>query len=271
MPADAHAARELLCLERPFNAYLLALIERGALGHDEIAGPIVGCWRGGQLEGICVLGSNLVISHPASVESIEMFADYARRCRAAFWVAVGEDGAIDRFMGLYGRQARDIRIERGGQLLFRLTVRPEAPEVALRRSEPEDLGALLRADRSMVLEELGFDPFESVGRAYRDGWLRRIREGRSWVVGDRGGPITFKVDQSATSDDVVQLAGIYTVPEARRAGLAFAGVASVCAQLMETRPMVTLYVDRNNTAAVRLYQKLGFEAVGAIRSVWFEI
>ena len=91
------------------------------------------------------------------------------------------------------------------------------------------------------------------------------------MVGDRGGPITFKVDQSATSDDVVQLAGIYTVPEARRAGLASAGVAAVCAQLMESRPMVTLYVDRNNTAAVRLYQKLGFEAVGTIRSVWFEI
>ncbi|MEE2780270.1 MAG: GNAT family N-acetyltransferase [Myxococcota bacterium] len=276
MPADARAARSLLLRAPAFNAYLLALVDKGALGHDEVAGPIVGYWRGGELEGICVLGSNLVISEPVSEEAIETFADYARRSRAAFWVAVGEDTTIDRFMNLYGRQARDIRVERGGQVLFRMTESPQVPEATaetgvVRPAELEDLGVLLRTDRAMVSEELGFDPFESVARAYREGWLRRIREGRCWVIGPTGGPLSFKMDQSATSGDVVQLAGIYTAPSARRRGLAVLGVTSVCATLLQSAEMVTLYVDSANIPAVRLYEKLGFVASGFIRSVWFEI
>jgi ribosomal protein S18 acetylase RimI-like enzyme len=256
------------------NAYLLAQIARGALDRDDIAGPLIGHWSAGQLAGICILGSNLVISEPASAGAIEGFAEYARRLGIPFWVAVGPDLAIQDFLSAYGRDTRRIRLERGNQVLYGLS-QEAAPAPggcdALRPAQLEDVEALVALDRRMVTEEIGFDPFATVLGPYRQGWIRRVREGRAWVTGRVGGDLAFKIDQSAVSRDAVQLAGIYTVPEARRRGIARGGVGEMCRLLLESTPRVTLYVHGDNTAAVQLYEALGFEPLALVRSVWFQV
>ena len=126
----------------------------------------------------------------------------------------------------------------------------------------------MHMDRAMVTEELGFDPFARDLESYRRGWKRRIREGRSWVV-SRQNTLLFKVDQSASSEDVIQLAGVYTLPSERRRGIARKAMTEMCAWALERVPVVTLYVDSENTHAIKLYEKLGFDFRGLIRSVWF--
>ncbi|MGM0577353.1 MAG: GNAT family N-acetyltransferase [Myxococcota bacterium] len=273
---DRWAALRLLRRSVEHNAYLLSQIARGAIGRDDVAGPLVGHWRDGRLDGLCILGSNLVISRPASDEAVDAFAEYARRSRFRVWVAVGDDATIDRFMSAYGRTWRPIRIERAGQALYRvdgdaLEGDDAARSPELRPADIREVEALMEADRAMVREELGFDPFVRDLPSYREGWRRRIREERCWVVGPVGGPVRFKVDHSAVSEDVVQLAGIFTRPEERRQGLARAGVGEMCRRLLGRVSSVTLYVHRHNIPAIALYESLGFERVGAVRSVWFEI
>jgi ribosomal protein S18 acetylase RimI-like enzyme len=266
---------ELFLLQRPAeNAYLLAQVARGALDRDDIAGPLIGHWSAGQLAGVCILGSNLVISEPASHTAIEGFAEYARRLGVPFWVAVGPDATIQHFLESYGRDTRQIRLERGNQVLYGLT-REAAPAPGgwdgLRQAELEDVETLVALDRRMVSEEIGFDPFTTVIGAYRQGWIRRVRERRAWVIGPVGGSLTFKIDQSAVSRDAVQLAGIYTAPDARRQGIARGGVGAMCRLLLESTPLVTLYVHGDNTPAVRLYEGLGFQPLALVRSVWFQV
>ncbi|MBD90779.1 MAG: hypothetical protein CL940_10605 [Deltaproteobacteria bacterium] len=256
------------------NAYLLAQVARGALDRDDIAGPMIGSYRAGTLDGVCIVGSNLVISEPASDAAIDAFAEYARRQGIPFWVAVGPDATMDRFLTAYGRDTRKIHLERGSQLLYEL-VAQDLDEAyrsdTLRPALTEDLEALVALDLRMVSEEIGFDPFAQVQEAYRQGWLRRVRERRAWVVGPVGGELTFKVDQSAVSDHAIQLAGIYTVPESRGQGLARTATGEMCHRLLRSCPRITLYVHRENAPAVALYERLGFRARGEVRSAWFKV
>lgn len=274
-PRHRWAALRLLRQRPDHNAYLLAQIARGAIDHDDVAGPLVGYWEDDVLVGVAVFGSNLVLSTPCSDDAVVAFAGYARRSGFRAWVAVGEDGLLDRFMEAYGRRHRRIRVERSGQLLFGLPrggLRQGVlgPQRTLRPADVTELSPVVAADRSMVMEELGFDPFIRDLESYRRGWLRRVREGRCWVLTSVGGEVVFKVDQSAASADVVQLAGIWTAPVWRRRGLARTGVAEMCHELLSGVPLVTLYVHRFNEPAIGLYETLGFERRGLIRSVWFE-
>lgn len=254
------------------NAYLLGQIARDGLHREAVAGVFVGYYAGGELEGVVCIGSNLVVSEPCSERALDGFASFARSAGYAVRVAVGPDDLIDGFMGRFGRDDDDIALERPAQLLYRvdhttLALPDACPE--LRPAEVTELEALLRTDLAMVVEELGFDPFSHDIMGFRRGWLRRIREQRAWVVGILGQPPIFKVDQSAVCDDVVQLAGVYTAPAYRGRGIARRAVGEMCRVLLEEVPVVTLYVHADNAPAIRLYESLGFEPAGHVRSVWF--
>ena len=60
---------------------------------------------------------------------------------------------------------------------------------------------------------------------------------------------------------VAALGNVTTHPRARGRGLAGAAVAALCARLADSVDHVTLNVRADNTAAVRLYQRLGFTPV----------
>ncbi|MCB9728689.1 MAG: GNAT family N-acetyltransferase [Deltaproteobacteria bacterium] len=273
-PRHRFAAVRFLSQEVAHNAYLLAQIDRGAIGRDDVAGPMLGHWTAGELDGICVFGSNLVFSRPASDAAIVAFADYAAQARFRVWVIVGEDRGVDRFMDRYGRGQRGIRVERPDQRLYCLRpgeLTSDARSSEVRQADITEVELLMEADRAMVEEELGFDPFASDLNSFREGWRRRVREGRSWVVGEPGEPLRFKADQSAAASQVVQLAGIFTHPRWRRRGIARGAVAEVCRALLRTTPLVTLYVHADNEPAIRLYEGLGFREAGRVRSVWFDL
>ena len=74
-PRDRRAALAFLRQARPHNAYLLAQIGRGALSRDDLAGPLLGHWSDGTLDGIAIFGSNLVLSTPCSPVARDDFAN----------------------------------------------------------------------------------------------------------------------------------------------------------------------------------------------------
>ncbi|MGB0591221.1 MAG: GNAT family N-acetyltransferase [Myxococcota bacterium] len=269
-PRDRRSVLNLLVPHAAQNAYILAQISRGALGRDDLAGPLLGHWSEGLLTGVAIFGSNLVLSTPCTPSARDAFARYARAEGFRVWVVVGEDATIDAFMATYGRQTRPTLLERPGQKLYAMHTAPDlsGQVQGLRPAEIQETEALMRLDREMVVEELGFDPFSRDLESYRRGWKRRIREGRSWII-ERHGEALFKVDQSASSEHVIQLAGVYTAPSARRQGLAREGMAGMVAWALERVPVVTLYVDASNHAAIRLYEALGFQEKSLVRSIWF--
>jgi len=254
------------------NAFLLGQIVRQALDRESVAGVFAGFWDEGHLEGVVAVGSNLVLSEPCSDNALAAFAAFAAHSEYLIRVAVGSDGELARFMARLGDRAAAVAVERPHQVLFRLERgdhEPVAPWPELRPADVSELEALIRFDLEMVDEELGFDPFSRDMPSFRRGWLRRIREQRTWVVGPAGEPVRFKVDHSAVSDDVIQLAGVYTRPEARGQGIATRALATMCQLLLDEVPVISLYVHEANGPAIRLYERLGFRPVGRVRSVWF--
>ena len=269
--SDRQEVLRLLRAAPEFNVYLLAQIDRGALHQPEVAGLMMGYVRDGLITSVCCFGPNLVFSEPVSSEALEAYAEYARRHDFGQRLLVGEDAQVAMFMaGLEPRYP--VRLIRTGQVLYRLDsnhLNAEARMSELRAADISELSSLVAIDEAMVLEELGFSPFRYDYEGYVEGWRRRIREQRAWVVGEPGG-LVFKLEQSAVSDDAVQLSGVYTRPIVRRRGIARRAVGEMCARLLEEAPLVTLYVDADNMPARSAYEWVGFKAVGSVRSVWFD-
>ena len=105
------------------------------------------------------------------------------------------------------------------------------------------------------------------------GWRRRmasfIDRGWSWVWTEAG-EVVFKAELSAWTPEVAQLQGVYTSPRHRRRGIAHAGLAAVCAQVLASVPRCTLYVNGYNTGALRLYAGLGFRPAGTFATVIYK-
>ena len=67
----------------------------------------------------------------------------------------------------------------------------------------------------------------------------------------------------------MQVAQVWTDPEARRRGYAARGMADLCRLLLATTPTVTLFVHTDNGPAIGLYEKIGMRKVLEYRSVLF--
>jgi RimJ/RimL family protein N-acetyltransferase len=162
-------------------------------------------------------------------------------------------------------------VNRGPQLLMTVTrarLAPTARSPELAPSEPLDIHELMLADRAMVREELGRDAFSETALDIREMWLTRLEERRSWLVRDTDRRLLFKADVAAMSQEVAQIAGVWTKPAVRRRGLALRGVGELSHWLLRRVGTVSLAVYADNPGAVRLYERLGFRTEATVRALW---
>jgi hypothetical protein len=118
-------------------------------------------------------------------------------------------------------------------------------------------------------EDLHDDREAADGRGFRERHANDVRDGRWWVVRERG-RIVFQVHVGASSEGVVQLGGVFVPPDLRGRGHATAGVRGICARLFERFETVTLYCDEANERARRVYERVGFREAFSNRSYLLE-
>ena len=88
----------------------------------------------------------------------------------------------------------------------------------------------------------------------------RLENGRTFAWFDEHRRLLFKADVSAQSSWGAQISGVYTPPAWRGQGIATRGMREVCAILLDRGcPRITLYVNRTNAPALKVYQRVGFE------------
>jgi ribosomal protein S18 acetylase RimI-like enzyme len=144
----------------------------------------------------------------------------------------------------------------------------DAPRGArVRAAAPADLDGLVQAARASLREEHRPDPFEGDPDGFRRWVGGRIP--RATVV-DLDGALRFAGYADVQRSEGWLLQGVYTWPEARRRGLAAAGVSALCRRALEAGAShVQLAVVAGNTPAERLYDRLGFRPVARLRTILF--
>ncbi len=97
--------------------------------------------------------------------------------------------------------------------------------------------------------ELGIDPLARDPDGFRWRTLAQIEEGRSWLWLEDD-VVRFKAEASAWTPSAVQLQQVWVDPQARGRGYGSRGLRDLCRLLLDTTPVVTLFVRTENTAAI---------------------
>jgi predicted GNAT family acetyltransferase len=145
-----------------------------------------------------------------------------------------------------------------------------APDPLVRRVRPEELDVVLPACIAMFSEEVGVSPLGPDGGAsYRSRVAELLRAGRAFARIENG-RVLFKAEIGSVSSAACQVQGVWVPPELRGTGLAAPGMAAVVdVARREIAPVVSLYVNSFNEAALATYRRVGFRAVGEFMSVLF--
>lgn len=237
-----------------------------------LGGVLLGARRHGALSGAVFNGGNLLpIGGDADdwTALAEEVAQVGRVCTSI----VGAADAVTTMWTVLEPQWGPARAVRHGQPLLALHRGDPILARADRRvrvMHPEALGRYLPAAAAMFEEELGISPFAGRnGGSYRQRVENLLAAGRSFGIADRDGRIEFKADIGALTDRTCQLQGVWVRPELRGRGLGTAALAAVLAHALKLAPSVSLYVNDFNTAARRMYEKVGMYQVATLKTVLF--
>jgi hypothetical protein len=149
-----------------------------------------------------------------------------------------------------------------------MSEKPHPGDSGLRAARESDLEILVPACAAAHELELGIDPLSRDADGFRWRTATQVEEGRSWLWLEDG-VVLFKAEASAWTPHAVQIAQVWTDPEARGRGYASRGLADLIRLLLDWVPVVTLFVRSENDAAIGLYEKVGMRKVLEYRSVLF--
>lgn len=261
-PTEAPALQRLLDCDAVQNVYLRS--ELRLLG---TAAPWWCVSDGVELRA-AVLAGPLTVPYVPDTDDAPRLAD-ATRAHAVPHLMVGPRDAVIALHSCQEkrRRAREVRDPQPVMVVDRehLRVLPPAP---LRLCSRSDVPVLAAAAAMMHREEMSGDTSPPDASAWRARMTQLVDRGWSWawIEADR---VVFKAELSAWTPEVVQVQGVYTDPSHRGRGVATAGMAALCSLLLESVPLVSLYVNGYNGPALRVYGRVGFEQSGAFATVMY--
>jgi len=180
----------------------------------------------------------------------------AREVVTPFWQSYGDadrfaTARLDRFQELYVMERRS--------WLGLLPTRTDHVPTALQLANTDDIESVFLASARMHEEETLEDPLQRDAGHFRRHVLHRIETDRTWVWFNEHRRLMFKADVSAQSRYGAQVSGVYTPPLVRGQGIATRAMVDMCDALFKRGfPRIVLYVNDDNVAARRVYEKVGF-------------
>lgn len=214
----------------------------------------------GELAALCHAGANLV----PSGQGCGAFAAIAPGARPR--MLIGEAHAVTELWEAARARLPRPREDRLHQPVYTLTERPAPGDSGLRPATHDDLDLLVPVCAAAHRLELGVDPLVRDREGFRWRTQTQIEDGRSWLWIEDGA-VLFKAEASAWTPSAVQVSQVWTDPEARGQGYAARGLRDLCRLLLETTPIVTLFVRTDNGPAIALYERIGMRKTLEYRSV----
>ena len=244
------------CDEDPVERVFLEDVARRGLGR------FAALEDGGRLSALCHVGANLV---PSGRETAA-FAEVAPGPDAR--MIVGEERAVTELWDVLSARMPRPLDDRPGQPVYVLEDPPPAGESELRLATLDDLDILVSTSAAAYVEEVGVDAYGRDPTLFEWRTRTQIEQRRSWIW-RRDGDVLFKAEASAWTKKAVQLQQVWVAPELRGRGYGKRGMADLCRLLLETTPIVSLFVRPENEPAIRLYESIGMRRTITYRSLIF--
>jgi RimJ/RimL family protein N-acetyltransferase len=254
------------------NLFLMDLVARlgSAPAPGETRTAVAVASRAGEVVGVAALRPSVVFDAAIGAEAVEALLPFVESLSVGLVKSPPPvvDVLWNRLSRRRGRRSIVDRIETAYALVRESArfVRP-GPDDLARPARKADLEPLVYAARESLREEDRPDPFAGDARSFRR-WVRG-RVGRARVM-ESGGRIVFVGYADVQRPEGWLLQGIYTWPEERRRGFAAAGTSELCREAFATGAgHVQLAVVEGNRPAQALYEGLGFEPFGRLRTILF--
>jgi len=170
-------------------------------------------------------------------------------------------------MGLYASEEKNYDI----MCLDRppLSCRSAAPlNLVVRKPVPQDMDALVALHASYEKEEVlpaGAEFRPDVSRLN----IERIFAEEQMFVAEIDGRLVGKINTNALGFTRYQIGGVYVYPDYRGIGIAGRMTFEFVEGLVAQGRGISLFVKKNNIAARRVYQRIGFEITGDYRIDYF--
>ncbi|MDC7220555.1 MAG: GNAT family N-acetyltransferase [Spirochaetales bacterium] len=139
----------------------------------------------------------------------------------------------------------------------------------LRRVGLEDLELLYPLEEAYQREEVLRDPSRLDRRFLKRKFQSQLESQFIWAVFKGGRPVA-KGGTNAIGFRYCQLGGVYTIPSERGRGLGRAIINRIGEELAKEKWGTSLFVRKDNRAALKLYQNCGYERKGDFRIVYPE-
>ena len=234
-------------------------------------GAFYGCRNSaGRLEGVALVGhATLVEARPR--RAFREFALVAQ-CSTRTHLIMGESDAVEEFWSHYADAGQPMR-RACREFLFELRYPLEAGRGSegLRLATPEDLEVIVPVHAGLAEAESGVNPLDVDPEGFRARCLRRIEQGRTWVVLGEDGRLLFKAEIQADTPEVVYLEGVYVNPSERGTGLGRRSMTRLGSELLLRTRRLCLLANEENERALAFYRRCGYKLRGVYDTIFLRL
>ena len=244
--------------QRPIHTVTMkSLIRDNGLVSPLNRGNFYGCRDvNGHLEGVALVG-HAILMETVSDRALHALAQVARDCPYTHLI-MGEQERITDFWANYSKAGRNPRLA-CRELLLELQIPgcSEQSVAGLRQATEDELELVMRIQAQLACDESGVDPMKADPQGFRRRCLRRIQQGRTWVL-FQDGNLAFKADVISETREVVYLEGIWVADCKRNDGLGTRCMSELSGKLLSSAKSLCLLTNELNTGALAFYRKCGF-------------
>lgn len=244
--------------QRPIHTVaMMSLINDNGLESSLNRGTFYGCRDfNGRLEGVALVG-HATLMETMSDRALAALAQVAQQCANTHMI-MGEKERVADFWGHYAAAGREQRFA-CREWLFELSwpIAAREPVQGLRRATVAELDLVAPVQAQLAFLESGINPLFVDPQGFRQRCLRRIQQGRTWVIVEDG-ELIFKADVISRTQAVNYLEGIWICEERRANGTGVRFMSELMRRLLEDTKSVCLLVNETNQLAMNFYRKCGF-------------
>jgi ribosomal protein S18 acetylase RimI-like enzyme len=244
--------------QRPIHTVaMMSLIRDNGIVSQFNRGTFYACRDlNGQLEGVALVG-HATLMETVSDRALAALAQIARDCPNTHMI-MGEKERVADFWSHYSDAGRRQRLA-CREWLFEFSWPTEARErvQGLRPAKVEELELVMPIQAELAFAESGINPLQVDAEGFRKRCLRRIEQGRTWVVVENG-ILVFKADVISRTPEVVYLEGIWLREDCRHKNLGTRLMSALMRRLLEDTKSICLLVNETNEWAQGFYRKCGF-------------